>query len=176
VSRTAGGYAVPFVEALKSAGISIVTALPDSLLKEAYSLLATDPDIRYVPVTNEAEMPGIVAGAYLGGKRGVMVMENSGLRQLCEPLARFSQVHHVPLVMIMTFRGDFGEPFYWGHTHAQSMEPLLQALRIPYRVVTETAELKPMVMKGWVHAETSQWPVALVLSGDCVEERPYATT
>lgn len=166
-------YADKLIAAFKETGVSLVTALPESLLKTAYRNIALDDDIRYVPVTNEGEMPGIAAGAYMSGLRPVMMMENSGLRQLCEPLSRFMQTHNMPLVMIMAYRGEFGEYNWWGHTHAQTMEPLLNALRIPYRFVRETDEILPMVRKAWIHADSSQLPVALIMTGNCVEVAPY---
>lgn len=166
-------YAVKLVEAFKETGVSLVTALPESLLKTAYAMINQDPDIRYVPVTNEGEMPGISAGAYMAGLRPVMMMENSGLRQLCEPLSRFMQTHNMPMVMIMAYRGEFGEYNWWGHTHAQTMEPLLNALRVPYRFVREPEDILPMVRKAWIHADSSQLPVALIMTGNCVEVAPY---
>ena len=75
-------------------------------------------------MTNEGELPGIVAGAYLGGMRSLMIMENSGLRQACEPLARFTLSHQVPMVIVVPYRGDLGETNWWGHAHAQTMEPV----------------------------------------------------
>ena len=168
-------YVTEFISGLKEAGVSVVTSLPESLLKSLYGRLAADPDIRYIPVSNEGDLPGIAAGCYLGGKKAVILMENSGLRQLCEPLARLSQTHQLPLVMVMSFRGDLGEYNYWGHTHSQTMEPLLRALNIPYRFVRRTDEIKPMLRKSWVHADSSQWPVALVMTDDCVETPAYAT-
>jgi sulfopyruvate decarboxylase subunit alpha len=167
-------YVIEFTEGLKEAGVSVVTALPESLLKSVYGHLAADPDIRYIPVSNEADMPGIAAGCYLGGKKAVILMENSGLRQLCEPLARLMQTHQLPLVMVMSFRGDLGEYNYWGHSHAQAMQPLLDALRIPYRIVRRVDEIRPMLRKAWVHADSSQWPVALVFTDECVETPVYA--
>lgn len=168
------GYGEAVVEGLREAGIRLVTAVPESLLKDVYRRLPSDPDIRYIPVTNEAEMPGIMAGAYLGGTRGVMIMENSGLRQACEPLSRLAYVHHMPLVFIMGFRGDFGERNWWGHNHAQTMEPMLNALRFPYRVIRRIEDIKSHIKRAWLHADSSQWPVGLVLSGECVEVPPYA--
>lgn len=159
---------------MKEAGVTIVAGLPDSLLKSAYRLMAKDPAIRYIPVTNEGEMPGIVAGAYLGGKRALMVMENSGLRQACEPLARFAFAHQVPMVMVMAFRGDLGESNWWGHNHAQTMEPVLEALRIPYWFVRHLEDLKPSLRRAYVHADSSQWPVALIFCGECVEVPSHA--
>ena len=102
-------YASLLIEGLREAGVTIVTFLPESLLKGVYRQLPHEDGIRTIRVSNEAEMPGIVAGAYLGGKRGIMIMENSGIRQACEPIARFTMTHQMPLVMILAFRGDLGE-------------------------------------------------------------------
>jgi sulfopyruvate decarboxylase subunit alpha len=173
-TRQAPEYAQLIVEGLKEAGVSIVTALPESLLKSVYRMLDEDPSIRYVLVANEAEMPGIAAGAYLGGKKAVMIMENSGLRQALEPIARFALSHQVPLVMMMAYRGDFGERTWWGHSHAQTMEPILEALRIPYRVVRRLDEIKTSIAKAVTHADSSQYPTALIFADDCLEAPRYA--
>jgi sulfopyruvate decarboxylase subunit alpha len=175
VTAPTAGYAEMIVEALKAHDVRIAAGLPDSLLRRLHEQLADDPAIAYVPVANEADMPGIVAGAYLGGARAVMVMENSGLRQACEPIARLAFCHQLPFVMLMPFRGDFGEPYWWGHNHGQTMGPLLDALRIPWRVVRTLDSLEPNIGRALMHAETGQWPVALVLSGECVEGGRYPT-
>ena len=167
-------YARIFFEGLKEANVSIVAALPESLLGSVFRLLRQQNEIRYVQVSNEAEAPGICAGAYFAGKKAVMIIENSGLRQACEPIARFSLVHHIPIVMIMSFRGELGERNWWGHNHAQTMEPILNALRIPYRFVREHKEIKPSIKRALAHADSSQWPVALAFTGNCVEVPAYA--
>lgn len=162
-------YARACLDAFHSAGVKIVTAVPESLLKSVFAALPHEPGIRYVRASNEADMPGIVAGAYLGGSRALMMMENSGLRQACEPIARFSHAHHVPLVMLVSHRGDFGEPNWWGHNHHQVMAPLLQALKIPMRIVNQIDVLESELTKAYTHADASQWPVCLVLGGECIE-------
>ena len=168
-------YATLFVEGLKETGVGLVTAMPESLLKSLYRLCAEDPDIRYIPVTNEGEMPGICAGAYVVGAKALMIMENSGIRQASEPIARFSFRSAIPMVMVLSFRGDFGERNFWGHNHAQTMEPMLETLRIPYRYVRRNGQIKPAIRRAFVHADASQWPVALIMSGECVEGVDYAT-
>jgi sulfopyruvate decarboxylase subunit alpha len=162
------------VDALKAHDVRILAGLPDSLLREVHERAVTDPGIRYVPVANEADMPGIVAGAWLGGVRAAMVMENSGLRQACEAIARLAFCHSLPFLMLISYRGDFGERFWWGHNHAQTMEPLLAALRIPFRVVRRLDDVEPSVGRACAHAESGSWPVALVLSGECVAGGRYA--
>ena len=78
------------------------------------------------------------------------------------------------MVMAMSYRGEWGEQNWWGHNHAQTMAPILDSLRIPYRFVTETADIKPAIGRAFKHADGSNWPVALVFSGNCVERPAYA--
>ncbi len=167
-------YARLFMEGLKEAGVGVVAALPESLLKSVFRLCADDNAIRYVQVSNEADMPGICAGTYLAGGRALMIMENSGIRQACEPIARLAFQHAMPLVMVMSYRGDWGEQNWWGHNHAQTMAPILDSLRIPYRFVRELDEIKPAIKGAFKHTDGSNWPVALVFSGNCVELPDYA--
>ena len=110
-------YARLFVEGLKEAGVGVVAALPESLLKTVFRLCAEDNAIRYVQVSNEADMPGICAGTYLAGGRALMIMENSGIRQACEPIARLAFQHAMPLVIAMSYRGE------WGRTELVGSQP-----------------------------------------------------
>ena len=167
-------YAQLFLEGLKEANVSLVAAVPESLLAGIYRECARDNAIRYIAASNEAELPGIVAGAYLAGKRALMVMENSGIRQACEAIARLSLTHGLPMVIVMSFRGELGERNYWGHNHAQTMVPILDALRIPYRFIAQLDEIKPSIKKAFHHAFSSQCPVALAFTGECVEVPRYA--
>ncbi len=163
-------YAELLVDGLKEADVSIVASLPESLLKKAYPLLQSDKDIRYIGVSSELDLPGIVAGAYFGGKRAVMIMENSGVRQACEPLARLIFGHRIPMVMIMPHRGDLGEDVWWGHGHSETMVPVLDALKIRYWRVSRLGEIKPAIRKAMLHADAGQVAVALIFEGECREQ------
>jgi sulfopyruvate decarboxylase subunit alpha len=162
-------YAQAFMDGLRAANVKIAGALPESHLKSIYVALGEADDITYVRVSNEADLPGLITGAYLGGVRALMISENSGLRQACEPISRLAYSHHMPLVMVVGYRGDFGEGNWWGHNHAQVMTPLLNALRIPFWVIDRVDMLAGAIEKAFVHADASQWPVCLVLTGECSE-------
>ena len=56
------------------------------------------------------------------------------------------------------------------------MVPVLDALRIPYRFVSKLDEIKPHIRKAFDHTYSSQWPVALAFTGECVEDARYAKT
>jgi sulfopyruvate decarboxylase subunit alpha len=162
-------YADLIIRGLKEAKVEIVASLPESLLKKVYPMLEQDEQIRYIQVSSEIDLPGIVAGAYFGGKRAVMIMENSGIRQACEPLARLLFGHRIPLVMLMPHRGDLGEDVWWGHGHSETMLPILDALRIRYWFVNRLDEIVPSIKKALVHADAGQVGVALIFSGQCRE-------
>jgi sulfopyruvate decarboxylase subunit alpha len=157
------------ISGLKEAGVSIVCYLPESLLKELYPAIESEPGLRAVLVTNEGEGAAICAGVWLSGKKAVLIMENSGLRVAVEPLSRIGLGAGIPVVMLMSYRGDFGEPNWWGIPHGLTMEPLLQALRVPYRVCQEEGEIRSAIKKAYVHAYTSKYHAAVVLTGSIVE-------
>jgi sulfopyruvate decarboxylase subunit alpha len=167
-------YGELLIQGLKEAKVEIVACLPESLLKEVYPMLERDKQIRYIPVSSETDLPGIVAGAYFGGKRAVMIMENSGVRQACEPLARLIFGHRIPMVMIMPHRGDLGEDVWWGHGHSETMLPILDALRIRYWFVYRLNEIVPSIKKALTHADAGQVAVALILGGECREIPAHA--
>ncbi len=98
------------IRGLKEAGVSVICALPESHLKPVYVKALEDPDFRYIPVTNEGEGTSIAAGVWLTGQKAVMIMENSGLRMATESLSRLGLTHGIPVVLLMSYRGDLGEP------------------------------------------------------------------
>lgn len=153
------------VRGLKQAGVSIVCYLPDSHLKELYQAVVEDPDFRSVGVTNEGEGVGICGGVFASGKRSVMIMENSGLRVASESLARLGLGHGIPVVMIMSYRGQFGEPNWWGIPHGITMEPVLDSLRIPYRIVRQDDEVEGAMVEAFEHAYASNYHTAVVMAG-----------
>ena len=156
------------ITGLKRAGVSVACYLPDSLFRPLYPALDADPDIRTIPVTNEGEGAAICGGVFLSGKRAVLVMENSGLRASVEPLARMGLGAGIPVVMLMSYRGEMGENNWWAVPHGITMEPVLQALRIPYRVVRDQSEIEQAVVDAYHLAYSSYYHVAVALGGSVV--------
>jgi len=157
---------------LREARVSVACFLPESLMKELYPALMSAGDIRAIPVTNEGEGAAICAGVYLSGKRAVLAMENSGIRAAAEPLARLSFGARIPVVMIMSYRGDIGEPNWWAVPHGITMEPMLNALRIPYLVVRKVEEIRETIVKAYTIAYASMNHYAVILAGECTEFLP----
>jgi sulfopyruvate decarboxylase subunit alpha len=156
------------IAGLKDAGVSIVCYLPDSLLKELYPALDADPGIRTIRVTNEGEGAAICGGVFLSGKRAALIMENSGLRAAIEPLARMGMGAGIPVIMLMSYRGELGENNWWAIPHGMTMEPLLQAMRIPYRIASAPADIRRAVAECFAWSYASYYHSAVVLGGSAV--------
>lgn len=153
---------------LKRAGVSVVCYLPDSLLKELYPALDADPGLRTVRVTNEGEGAAVCGGVFLSGKRAALVMENSGVRAAAEHLARLGLGAGIPVIMLMSYRGELGENNWWAIPHGITMEPVLDALRVPYRVVREEEKIGRAITDAYDWSYASYHHSAVVLGGDVV--------
>ncbi len=156
------------IRGLKAAGVTVVCYLPDSLFKELYPALDADPDIRTIRVTNEGEGAAICGGVFLSGKRAALIMENSGLRASVEPLARMGLGAGIPVVMLMSYRGQMGENNWWAIPHGITMEPILNALRIPYKVVEDEAAIERSIKDAYEWSYTAYYHSAVALGGSIV--------
>lgn len=117
-------------------------------------------------MTNEGEGAAICAGLWLSGKRAALVMENSGIRVAAEPLARLGLGARIPMVTMMNYRGDIGEPNWWAIPHGITMEPVLNTLRTPYKIVSRVDEIRPTIKKSFTIAYASMNHYAVVLIGE----------
>ena len=155
---------------LKEAGIDFVSGLPDGWQRNLHELIEADPAIQYVPVCNEGVGFSVCAGAWLGGRKTALIMENSGLRVAAEYIARISLGCGVPVLLLASYRGDLGDTEHWAIPHGIVAEPLLHALRIPYQVIREKEKLRPAIKRAQRLAEAQLQPAAVLVSGDCIWE------
>jgi sulfopyruvate decarboxylase subunit alpha len=155
---------------IKEAGINFVAGLPDGWQRNLQELIEADRDIRFVPVCSESVGFSICAGAWLGGRKVALSMENSGLRVASEQIARISLGCGIPVVLLLSYRGDLGETEHWGIPHGIVAEPLLKALRIPYHVVQRRDELRAAIKRAGRIAEAQLHPAAVLISGTCIRD------
>ncbi|GAA1862759.1 hypothetical protein [Actinomadura bangladeshensis] len=149
-------------QALLSAEVELAIALPDSLLHPLCALTADRGEIPYLQCCDEATAIGVAAGATLAGTRTLVLMENSGLRRACETLSRFVLSHRLHVAMLISHRGGFGEPNWWGLAHSETMPPLLEMLRIRTEYITRDTHLADALRNAYAMLRTGQCSVALV--------------
>ncbi len=156
------------IRGLREAGIDFVSGLPDGWQRNLHERVEADPAFQYVPVCNEGVGFSVCAGAWLGGKKPALIMENSGLRVAAEYIARIALGTGVPVTLLLSYRGDLGETEHWGIPHGIVAEPLLQALRIKYVIVRKVEDLAVSIQRAKRIAEAQLHPAAVLISGDCV--------
>ena len=89
-------------DGLKDAEIDFIVSVPCVNLSKLLNMIDDDQEITHIPVTREEEGIGICAGAYLGGKRTAILMQNSGLGNSINALKSLMELYEFPLLMIMS--------------------------------------------------------------------------
>ena len=117
-------WAEPMFEALRDHDVRQVAYVPDAGHKSLIALCEACPDMDCVPLTTEEEGIALLAGAWLGGQRGVLLMQSSGLGN-CVNMFSLTRVCRFPLLMLITQRGQWGEFNPWQVPMGQMVEPLL---------------------------------------------------
>src|SRR5437762_12623602 len=93
---------------LKQAEIRQVGYVPDAGHARLIELCRADPTIRAVPLTGEEEGVALLAGAWLGGQRGPLLMQSSGGGN-CINMLSMTKTCSFPLTMLVTMRGEWAE-------------------------------------------------------------------
>src|SRR6266478_7379806 len=118
--------------ALAAARVRVVGYVPDAGHQRLIELCQRDRKMRAVVLTTEEEGIGLVAGAWLGGQKSVLLMQSSGVGNLVNVLGMI-KVCRFPLVMIITMRGEQGEFNPWqvpmGENTARVLETMSVAVR-----------------------------------------------
>lgn len=97
-----------FGEELHKLGFSFYTGVPCSYLKHLINYAINECD--YIGATNEGDAIAIASGAYIGGKRSVVLMQNSGLANAVSPLVSLNYPFRIPLLGFVSLRGEPGVP------------------------------------------------------------------
>ncbi len=99
-----------------------------------------DPDIKYIPAVREDVALGVASAAYFSGRRGGVILQNSGIGNLVNPLTSFSLMYRVPVLLIVGWRGYGGPPNdapeHW--VMGEKTTEILELLDVPYRVLEES--------------------------------------
>jgi sulfopyruvate decarboxylase subunit alpha len=150
-------------QALKKAGINFVVSLPCVNLGKIMEMVDCDPDIIHVPVTREEEGFGICAGAYLGGKKTAILMQNSGLGNSVNVLASLYKLYQLPILMVMSHRGTEGEFMSAQVPMGEATPGVLDALEIAYFNPKTAEDALKIIPEAWTLADMGGAPLGILL-------------
>ncbi len=106
--QTAPSWPDQIYDLLKQHAVTLVALVPDAGHGALIRRCLADPALRVVTLTTEEEGIALLCGAWLGGVKGVLLMQSSGVGN-CINMLSLPLTYRAPLAMIVTMRGDFGE-------------------------------------------------------------------
>jgi phosphonopyruvate decarboxylase len=130
-----------FAGALERHGFDFFAGVPCSLIEDLIATLESHPRLPYVATPREDVAVGMAAGAWFGGRRPAVLMQNSGLGTSLNALASLSLMYGLPVLLVVTWRGHGGKDAPEHVLMGEISPRLLELLGIPHRVLAaETLE------------------------------------
>src|SRR5881296_4644393 len=155
---------------LKGCGIRLLSALPETWLVHLIQIAEDDPEMRLVRLAKEEEGVGLSAGAHFAGVKSAMLMQNHGFLASVNGIVSCAQLYRIPLLMLISYRGEFGERDTWWTEGGGVTEDLLRALRIPFVYLDQPQHVAHRIAKAQTLAHSANKPVALLLCRDLMWE------
>ena len=149
------------VAELKKNNISHVVWLPDSETNFMFQLLTNEPTLDLVPVCREGETMAIPAGLWVGGKRPIVLIQNTGIFEAGDSIRGLGLDVNQPLVMLVGYRG-WSRHGLTKDSAARFIEHILHAWGITYYLI-ETDEDADRISLAIEEADRTSKPVAVLV-------------
>ena len=150
-------------KSLRAQNITQFAYVPDAGHRVLIDESIADPDVHSVALTTEEEGVALLAGADLGGERGVLLMQSSGAGN-CVNFFSMITGGKFPFVTLISMRGDFGEGNPWQMGMGQAVEPILEAMGFRVYRVDEADDVVPTVEAAITMAYGGGEAVAVLLT------------
>jgi sulfopyruvate decarboxylase TPP-binding subunit len=153
-----------FLTVLKNNDIKLVTYVPDNVLTPLIKGAADDSYFKSVVATREDEALGIVAGAWMAGLHGIVLMQTSGFAVVPNALASLIVPSQIPAILVVSERGTLGEFNIGQVLVSRVMRPTLDALAVAHHTLTDEATMPFIIDRSIKQAVATQSPVVFILS------------
>jgi sulfopyruvate decarboxylase subunit alpha len=153
--------------AILDAGFDFFTGVPDSTFKDLQTRLERAVGAAWVPATAEDLAVGLAAGAWLGGRRPLVLMQNSGLGVSANALASLAALYRLPMLVLVGWRGHDGNDAPEHLLTGRSTLAFLAALELPYEA-PRAGEVAAALARAVAAMEERRLPSCLVLRPEVV--------
>jgi len=157
------GWQDRLYDQLRAADVTIFSHVPDAGHATLIDRCGADPDAISVPLTSEEEGIGIAAGAHLGGKRAVLLMQSSGVGNCINQL---SLIQHgaFPFLTYVSMRGEYGEGNPWQYAMGKAVQPVLEAMDVHVMTASSEEDVQSMTQAALTMSFNAERAVAILLS------------
>ena len=150
---------------LTDLGVTHVVTIPDSTLGQWDSALEATAGLRVVRVCREGEAWEVAAGLYLGGATPIVMIQCTGLFESGDALRNVLHDWKLPIFSFIGYRSYLSQDTIPGDTCLVFTEPVLDAWRIDYRLITEPAQISTIREHYEVCRAASKAGAALIAEG-----------
>lgn len=147
----------------KELDVRQVVYVPDAGHSKLIQLCEADEQIHSVSLTTEEEGVAQLAGAWIGGQRGVLLLQSSGVGN-CINMLSLQHETRIPLIMIVTMRGEWGEFNPWQVAMGKSTEEVLEASGVHVYRADSADQISQTVAAGARFAYQTGRTVAVLIA------------
>ena len=140
-----------------------VPYVPDAGHSQLIDHVLASSTMRGVSLTTEEEGVALLAGAWAGGQRGVLLMQSSGVGN-CINMLSLTQIFRFPFLTLVTMRGEWGEFNPWQVPMGSKTEAVFELSGIRVLRATHPQEVREVVEAGAMQAYNACTPTAVLLS------------
>jgi len=148
---------------LRRSGITEIAYVPDAGHSVLIARSLADRDVHSVRLTTEQEGVALLAGADLGGRRGVLLMQSSGVGN-CINMLSLMKGSRFPFLTLVSMRGEYGEANPWQFAMGQAVEPVLAAMGVICMRVENPDDVIPTARAAITMVFQSGQAVAVLLT------------
>ncbi|WP_417210432.1 thiamine pyrophosphate-binding protein [Antarctobacter sp.] len=159
-------------DVLKTHDIKHIVYVPDAGHSVAIRMAEADADIHSVVLTTEEEGIGYLAGAWLGGERGALLLQSSGVGNCINTLA-LQACARFPLLMVVTMRGEWAEFNGWQTPMGQATEGTLRQMGVMTWKADQPEDVAPLLHGAATMAFHGDSATALLLSQRLIGEKEW---
>jgi sulfopyruvate decarboxylase alpha subunit len=149
-----------------------VAIVPDAGHAQLIRLCEADTSMRVVRLTSEEQGVALLAGAWLGGEKGVLLMQSSGVGN-CINMLSLGTTCQFPLVMLVTMRGDFGEFNPSQVPMGNAVPPVLEAMGVIVRHADSAEEVAAQVSGALRMAYNTARPIAVLIGQELLGAKDF---
>lgn len=124
--------------------VEFITTVPCKQLAGVIDEVEARESIYHIPSNKEDEGIGLCAGAFMGGKRSAIIMQNTAIGVTINTLVTLTQFYRMPLPILISYRGELREPVACQVEMAVHTKALLNQINIPTYHFHKTEDVEEM--------------------------------